>query len=92
MKRTSNSNIFERMDSGSNNKVINVDFLWENDDLDDYVKEFDETIDSSLQSNAGSFISTDGIDTVRKIYIDKCNENLKLKQKIQSLKRKISDL
>lgn len=100
MKRTSNSIAFEnieRIETESNNKVISVDFLWENEDLDDYVREFDETIDSSLQSNTGSFksssfISNDGIDSVRKLYIDKCNENLKLKHKIQSQKKKLSDL
>jgi len=51
MKRTSNSIAFEnieRIETESNNKVISVDFLWENEDLDDYVREFDETIDSSL--------------------------------------------
>ena len=94
MRRTSNNNAFDHFEKINttpinNSKVISVDFLWDNEDIDEYIREFDETIDSSLHSNAGSFksssfISTDGIDSVRKLYIDKCNENIKLKHKIAS--------
>lgn len=78
-------------------RAVEVEMYDDDEDIQSCLKRFDDTIDSLNVDHhyfANSIISNDPfscMDPVRKLYLDKCNENISLRQENHVLKGRLGE-